>query len=110
MSLTLVDLKLFYPQKADTTQHCQTHPNFSTGNSQGIVWMCSMICWDQVLEVKFFYINMYVSKKYCFYVCYLYVYMYMYMCVCVYTYVYVHMCVYVSVYTYVYIYLYICKE
>ena len=71
--ITLVDLKLFYPQKADTTQHCQTHPNFSTGNSQGIVWMCSMICWDQVLEVKFFYINMYVSKKYCFYVCYLYV-------------------------------------
>ena len=21
-------------------QHCQTHPNYLTGNSQGIVWVC----------------------------------------------------------------------
>ena len=38
MFLTFVDLKLFYPQKADTT--ALTHPNFSTGNNQGIVWVC----------------------------------------------------------------------
>ena len=38
MFSTFVDLKLFYLQKADTT--ALTHPNFSTGNSQGIVWVC----------------------------------------------------------------------
>ena len=36
MLLTFVDLNYFTLKK----QHCQTHPNFSTGNSQGIVWVC----------------------------------------------------------------------
>ena len=35
---TFVDLKLLYPQEADTT--ALTHPNFSTGNNQGIVSVC----------------------------------------------------------------------
>ena len=39
MFLTFVDLKTFYPLKADTTA-LSVHPNFSTGNSQGIVWLC----------------------------------------------------------------------
>ena len=39
MFLTFVDLKLFYPLKADTAALPESS-KFSTGNSQGIVWVC----------------------------------------------------------------------
>ena len=29
-----------FNSQLSSSQHCQTLPNFSTGNSQGIVWVC----------------------------------------------------------------------
>ena len=68
----------------------------------------SMICRDQVLEVKFFYICICLSK-YCFYVCYLYVYMYMHMYMCVCVYIYVCICIYILyIYVYVHLFMHVC--
>ena len=86
------------------SQHCQTHPNFSTGNSQGIVWVCIYDLSRCVCVCVYVYA--------CMYTC-LYVYVYvcvMYMCVCVCVWIYLCMYIYVRMYMYIYmdVYMYLC--
>ena len=66
--LTLVDLKLFYPLRPDTTVMPNTSRCF-TGKCQGFAFECvSMTCQDQVFKVKYFYNYVYaqVSNVYMF--------------------------------------------
>ena len=69
----------------------------------------SMICRDQVLEVKFFYIYIYMSKQVLLrcllFICiYVYAYVYVYLCVCVYIHIYIYIYIYMNIYVYIYIY------
>ena len=78
----------------------------------------SLICWDHVLEVKFFYIYVYAqvsiaSVKFIIYIvsmiCYLYVCIYIYVNIYIICYIYIYymLYIYMLIYKYIYMYVYI---
>ena len=69
-------------------QHCQTHPNFSLIIARVLFRCVSVICQEQVLEVKFFYLCLSVASIFVIYVCkhvliYVWLFVSRYVCVCV---------------------------
>ena len=87
-------------------QHCQINPSCSLTIVRVFSGCVSMICWDQDLKVKFFYICVYVQVSIAsifvsYVITYIYIYIYIYN-----IYIYV---IIIYLYIYIYIHIYICK-